>query len=220
MLLLLVLLIAQVGSGSPASLSSAAADPVNLVAILSEAGIPAGLEVREADVKQPRIRERSLASGGQAPSNVSPAELIAAFNKSNSEYVAVLQDGVVLIRPVNGRSEYLNTRPFSGSIAGTGLMRVSEKIFVPLDRNLDLPGGRAGSHIGQPGVDVDYGDGLRIAVDAADTLTVIDVLIQVAKQAPGHSWVIVTAGQPSRITRYGVIHGKAATTWMPIQPVP
>lgn len=217
MLLTLVLLVAQVADGGPASLLNAATDPVSFVAILTEAGIPAGLEIREADLKQPRIQQRRSPLQAQPQSNALLEQLIAAFNKWQSEYVAILQDGVVVIRPQSGRSDYLNTKPFSGGITGTGLMRVSEKIFAPLDRNLDLPGGRAGSHLGQPGVEVDYGDGLPLSVDGAGNLTVLEVLIKVAKQAPGHSWIIVTAGKPSRITRYGFIHGTAATTWMPIQ---
>lgn len=219
--LALVLLLGQVDGGVPSSLLSAAVtDPMNFASLLTASGVPAGVEIRESD--RLRIRQRRPPPAEAQPRLVPIEELTAVFNKGQSEYVAVVQDGVVVIRPRSGRAAYLGTRPFSGVIAGTGLMRVSEKVFAPLDRRLDQPGGRPASRLGQPGVEVDYGDGLHISVNQADKLTVLDVLIQVAKQAPGHAWVVATAGEPtSRIMRLGFIHGASTTTnWMTIQSAP
>lgn len=218
----LVLLVGQVDGGiSPSLLNAAVTDPMNFASLLTSSGVPAGLEVRESDRLPIRQRRPPLTDAAQLRS-LPVEDLTSAFNKGQAEYVAVVQDGVVVIRPRSGRTDYLSTRPFSGVIAGTGLVRVSEKVFAPLDRRLDQPGGRPASRLGQPGVEVDYGDGLRISVGDAGKLTVLDVLVQIAKQAPGHAWIVVTAGESvGRVTRFGFIHGTSTSTnWMTIQPDP
>jgi len=216
-LIAFVALAAQIGNDALTSLSNdRATDPMNFVNVLTEAGIPAGLEIRESDVRRVGLQQRR--SGNAPPKPVVPVEqLIAVFNRDQREYAAALDNGVVVIRPQSGRSDYFQSKPFSAPIAGVGLMRVSEKVFAPLDPRLDQPGGRPGSFLGQPGVEVDYGDQIRLAVDTANTLTVLNVLIEIAKQAPGHSWVVATAGTPSRIVRFGFNHGFGKTTWMTVQ---
>ncbi len=222
MLTTFLIVLAQAASGVPASLLDAAsADPMTFTSRLADARIPAGLEIREGDIQPIRSRpNRPPVAAEPQQQLVSLERVIAAFNKQHSDYVASVEDGVLVIRPLRGRAEYLSTRPFSGEITGTGLMRVAEKIFAPLDRHLDQPGGRPGSRLGQPGIEVDYGDQLQVTLDGLANLTVLDALNRMATQAPGHPWVVVTAGAPTKPVRYGFVHAGASVTWMAIQPTP
>jgi hypothetical protein len=220
MLLLFLFSLVQAGSGVPASLLDAASgDPMSFLSRLADARIPAGLEIREADIRPIRPLAGGRVAGGERQQALPVERVIAAFNKQHSDYVASVENDVVVVRPVRGRSDYLSAKPFTGAITGTGLMRVAEKMFAPLDRTLDQSGGRPGSRLGQPGVEVDYGDQIQVGIDAG-SLTVIDALVRLSRQAPGHAWVVVTSGEPSKPVRYGFVHAGASATWMPIQPAP
>lgn len=62
---------------------------------------------------------------------------------------------------------------------------------------------RAARNQHEPGVDVDYGDSLDLVVETWDK-TVVRVLNEVVRQAPGHSWLVVTSDSDNNPRRWSV----------------
>lgn len=227
-----VLLLSTVGAQSlsgatPVSLLKwATGDPLTLVQLFAEAGVPAGLELREADHERlSATRRRWLPENWNRErfsqeETVSLEQVVAAFNASHTDYVAALDAGVVVIRPIFGRASYLETRSLSGRLTATGLMRIGEKIFAPLDPRLDAPGGRLVSRPGPIGTEVDYGDGLDVSIDT-DGSTVTDVLNTIARKAPGHPWIVITAdGDSPTVASFGFVHRHGVTSRLRIDAAP
>jgi len=213
--LCIVLLLAQGPAIVSAPLLEAATDnPLRFVQVLAEAGIPAGLELRSADlpISGRRNVDRTHREYLQAQPVVALSDVVDAFNRSHGDYRAMIDRGVVIVRPAGPRAMYMDTRPLSGRIEAVGLMSFAERVFAPLDRTLGLSGGRAGSRLGPIGVDVDYGDDLSLTVDGAEHLTAVEILNEVARQAPGHPWIVITSGgdEPT-VRRFGFAHRYGTT---------
>jgi len=210
-------------AGAPASLiAMRAADPKTFVEVLAHLGVPAGLEIRQADYR------RSYTTGqGWHPDDwtreklarqpsVPLDDVVSAFNRRRGDYRATLMQGVVVIRPTRKPAAYLDSKPAFGRMEGQGLDRVAEKIFAPLDSLLDQPGARVGSRLSAVGAEVDFGDALQIAIDARG-LSPLDALNRMAAAAPGHAWIVVTTDDATpRIGRFGFVHRHGATTTMSV----
>jgi hypothetical protein len=214
MLGLVVGLLLQARSAEvPASLLAAAGtDPRTFVSILTHVGVPAGLEIRESSDQLPSSSprlwdpEQWTAERVAQQNKVPLPQIVAAFNQQHGDYKAAVLDGVLVVRPAERRVAYLDGHGPTGQLHAAGLMSLAETVFAPLDARLDKPGGRAGSRIGPIGVDVDYGDGLDLVVEAWDR-NVLDILNEVVRNAPGHSWIVVTSdGDPAHILRAGFFH--------------
>jgi hypothetical protein len=214
------------GADVPASLLSFAdAHPLTVLHLLAEALVPAGLELKAVDhrefpsvawrwnpVDSPVGRERF-----SLDTRSSTDEFIAAFNRSQVRYRAESRHGVLVIRPVAGGAGYLESRPLSGRLAATGLLRFAEKVFKPLDDRLDGPGGRAGSLLGRPGEELRRDD-VEIVVEASG-LSVIDVLNDAARLAPGYPWLVVSSDDDEpRIERVGFGFGGGTTREIVLGP--
>ena len=217
---------AQEGSVPASVIEWASTDPLTLVELLAEAGVPAGLEVpdseRQALLKKrrqwnPAVMNRERLRG--EPSRPL-ADLVNAFNKAQSRFVSAAVDGVFVVRPAGVRSPYLDDRPLTGRIEGEGLMRVAEKVFAPLDASLDKPGGRLSSTPGIPGVDVDRGEGVHIAIENVEKLTVLQVLNEMTRRS-GHAWMVTISGhEDPRISAFGFIHRYGTSSLLPLHQQP
>ena len=142
--------------------------------------------------------------------------IVATFNEGHEGYRAAIVDGVVVVRPLPRGTSYLDSKPVSGAVAAHGLMRFAEKVFAPLDNHLDRPGGRAGSSIGTLGPPIDRGESVDVSIDATGR-TVLEILNAVARQAPGHPWLVVSSDTPSpRPDRFGFLHGQGTTSELPL----
>lgn len=199
---------------APESLLRAAGlPPMSFVELLVEAGIPAGLEIRESDL-------RATAAGGEATGwkkSVPLQELIEAFNERHVDYTAVLVDGVVMIRPTRMRADYLDQTSRVSSVAQKGLMPIIKSLFVPLDESLGLSGGQVSSRLGPVGVAIDRGDPVQLSMDLAGA-TVIEWLNRIGTQVPGHAWLVVTsnASNGSQIVSIGWVHRHKTTSQIAI----
>src|SRR5690348_13228580 len=96
----------------------ASADPYSFVALLTEVQVPAGLEIRDADyqayvsnrTRLPRWNPYLLNRTHFLDRRAVPASAIVdAFNLRHTDYLAGLDQGVVVIRPSRSRLAYLDT---------------------------------------------------------------------------------------------------------------
>jgi hypothetical protein len=210
----LTLLLAQARSGIevPSSLLTAAGtDPTTFIKILTQVGIPAGLEIRQSKYIQhgrtpSQWNYEQWTAERLAQQRLVPIEqLVAAFNQHHPDYQAAMLDGVLVIRPTDRPLAYLDGRGPTGQLRAVGLMNLADKVFVPIDSSLDVPG-RIVSELTPAGIDVDFGHGVELVIDASARL-VIDVLNEVVRQARGHSWLVVTTDDPvPAVTQFGFLH--------------
>ena len=180
--------------------------PVRFVDALADLSIPAGLELR----KQDRFAGSSETVIPDSPAR-SVEELARLFSAAHSDYSATVVDGTMVVRPAQNRSEYLDGAAPLLSVTVRGLMRVTEKLFAPLNPGLDAEGARAGSVLGPVGVEVDRGENLEIRLDTRGK-TVLETLTAIAR-ATGHPWFVVTdSATPPHILRAGFVHRYGTTT--------
>lgn len=187
--------------------------PLEFVMDLAHAAIPAGIEIRAAD----RSNERYGDLSEVPPATADRGQLARLFNQHHSTYHAQLIDGVVVVRPSQDATPYLGqTLAPDVVLRERGLMRTIERIFSVLDPRLSAAGPRVGSVLGPVGVDVDRGENLAVEIDARGR-SLIQVLDDLARAAPGHAWLVVTDGQtPAHIIRAGLIHQYRTTTEEPV----
>ena len=205
-----------------ALLGAAASDPKTFVHLLGETKVPAGLEMRQGDFVRASNSPRQWDPAQWTPDRLARQQtvavdrIVATFNEGHEGYRAAIVDGVVVVRPLPRGTSYLDSKPVSGAVAAHGLMRFAEKIFAPLDNHLDRPGGRAGSSIGTLGPPIDRGESVDVSIDATGR-TVLEILNAVARQAPGHPWLVVSSDTPSpRPDRFGFLHGQGTTSELPL----
>lgn len=66
------------------------------------------------------------------------------------------------------------------------------------------------------GVESDRGDGVQLSTDAGGR-TVVDVLNEIARQAPGHAWVVTTIGDlNTQVVAFGFVHRFATMVELPL----
>jgi hypothetical protein len=222
---LLALLVWQTDRLVPESLLEAArANPYTFVHLLSQTGVPAGLELREADRPRrgdfrPQWQPEALAKQDRIPL----AMVLTEFNKSQRAYRAELVDGVINVRPAERRSAYLDSPAITGTIRERGLMNVASRLFEPLSATKSVAGGRISVLSSPVGVDIDRGENIDVALEATDK-PVVQLLNEIIARTTQQAWLVVTSEmdaaqlQSPRVVRFGFIHQHWTTTERPIQP--
>ena len=212
---LAVALMAVQASTSPprvaaALLKSAELDPIEFTMVLLQAGVSAGLEVRSADQSPRRKPDLQLASSP----TVNLTEVVSAFNSAHTDYRAKLDGHVVVIRPVDKPAPYLDQPSSAGRIDVTGVMSAARKIFSPLDRTLDAPGGIIGSRIGVDAAQA--GENTRITIDGSGRRNE-QLLNEVVSRSP-RAWIVVTTNSDEtiRIIKVGFMHPGGSTTFLDV----
>ena len=186
-----------------AVLAAAEASPVELVMALANASVPAGLEIREPDdllpAGWPTVNGQRPAWFNANPTARIPAsQMVNTFNRSQSDYRAVLIGEVVIIRPVRGSAAFLDQpSTISGRTTVLGAMAGARRIFADLEPGLSGP---VLNSFGRQGDDV------PVVVDGRAS-TVIDTLNQIVLQASPRAWVVTTRQEPQdvRIISFGFI---------------
>jgi len=195
-------------------LRATGAHPLAFVRLLAESGVPAGIEIKQQD----RMRVAPLEKSEQGPPSTVPlSELASAFNAAHADYQASITDGVLIVRPRQIQQDYLDAGAPPRELSGVGLMPVATQLFVPLDSKLQGGAGQAASMLGPIGIEVDRGEQIPIRVNGSGR-TVLQVLNDIALQAPGHPWFVATEGQPAKIIRFGFVHKHGTTTEQSITP--
>jgi hypothetical protein len=185
-----------------ALLAETARDPAGFTRVLADLLIPAGLEIRETDVRARLLPRTEL----DLKATVDAADVVVAFNRAHPDYEAALLDGVFVIRPTKRLPDYLDQPARTDQFTCQGLMRGAKKVFAALDPRL-VSDGEIGSILGQPGVEIDHGENTTISVDGRG-VTNLAALNQIARQAPGHPWLVVVSqsDRAPRIVSLGFIH--------------
>ncbi len=213
-----IALIALQGTSAPqlrsvpaALLAGAALGPTEFVMMLSHAGVPAGLEIRAADYGPIRRPDLEFTSEPR----VTLTDVVAAFNAAHTDYRAKLIENVLVIRPVRATALYLDQQSSAGRIDITGVMGAARRIFAPLDRTLDAPGGIIGSRIGVDGVQA--GDNVRIRLNG-EGRTNEQLLNEVVSESP-RAWMVITEndGNMPEVARFGFMHQGGASTFLEIK---
>ena len=222
---LLALLVWETGRLVPESLLEAArANPYTFVHLLSQTGVPAGLELREADRPRrgdfrPQWQPEALGKQDRIPLDM----VLTEFNKVQRTYRAESVDGVINVRPVERRATYLDSAPIAGAIRERGLMNVAGRLFEPLSPTKSATGGRISVLSSPVGVDIDRGENIDIALEVTGK-PVVQLLNEIVGRTTQQAWLVVTsemdaAQLPStRVARFGFIHQHWTTTERPIQP--
>jgi hypothetical protein len=194
----------QAGTTIPSSV--AAVPPETFVWYLVKARMPAGLEIHLAD----RVVETIPQAVPPVFAAVTTGNLVSAFNTGHSRYKADLEGGVLVVRPRDRRSAYLDALAPPGRIQTRGIMTAARALFAPLSPLLNSPGGWVGSALG--GIE-DTGEDVKLDIDA-EGITVVSVLNAIARSAPGHGWLVVTTdqGEPD-IMRIGFMHAKGSSAF-------
>ena len=223
---LLALSVLQTGRLVPESLLEAArANPYTFVHLLSQTGVPAGLELREADRPRrgdfrPQWQPEALAK----QDSISLDVVLAEFNKTQRTYRAEFVDGVVNVRPAERRATYLDSSAVTGTIRERGLMNVAGRLFEPLSPAIQSASGGRISVLPSPlGVDIDRGENIDIGLEVTGK-TVVRLLNELVGKTTHQAWLVVTSEMDSsqlpspRIVRFGFIHQHWTTTERPTQP--
>ena len=222
---LVALLVLQTGRLVPESLLDAAgANPYTFVHLLSQVGVPAGLELREADRPRrgdfrPQWQPEALGKQDRIPLDM----VLAEFNKAQRTYRAELVDGVINVRPVERRAAYLDSSAVTGTIRERGLMNVAGRLFEPLSPAQSATGGRISVLSSPVGVDIDRGENIDIALEVTGK-PVVQLLNEIVGRTTQQAWLVVTSEMDaaqlpsSRVARFGFIHQHWTTTERPIQP--
>jgi hypothetical protein len=224
-LALAVLLVLQTGRLVPESLVEAArANPYTFVHLLSQTGVPAGLELREADRPRrgdfrPQWQPEALAK----QELISLDDVLAEFNRAQKIYRAEFVSGVVTIRPSERRTTYLDSRGVTDTIRERGLMNFASRLFAPLSSAIQSPTGGRISVLSSPlGLAIDRGEDVDIELDPTGK-TIVQLLNDVVARTAHQAWLIVTADSASptreapQVVRFGFIHQYWTTTELPIQ---
>jgi hypothetical protein len=166
--------------------------------------IPAGFEMRESEDVAPK----TFAKIPEGQTTVPVGDLVAAFNRVNRSYRAEMLDGVFVVRPINGRYEFLDSAsPITEPTKQIGVIRSLRIVFSPLDAALLKPS--LGSVMGKRAVEA---FSTPILLDGSKSRRVIDTLNQIAAQAPG-AWQVITrrgADQSEKIARLAFIYSDGA----------
>lgn len=181
----------------PAYLLTAVDWPLAEFCRLAARVTPSGFETRELDDVAP-LRSTAVPEG-QATATLT--ELVAAFNRANRIYRAESIDGVLVVRPVEGRSRLLDSpSPIIQPTTQIGVMASIRRILLPSDPE----GVRAGSAMGLRAAE---GLSKPITLDGSGSRRVLDTLNQVAVQTPG-AWQVITrrAADETQIVRYAFIY--------------
>ena len=201
---------ARQGATVPKSLLAAVESPLAEFSRLVAKVIPAGFELHESDDAWPR----SVSEMREGQPTIPVGELIAAFNRANRSYRAEMLDNVFVVRPIDGRSMFLDSpSPISEPIKEVGVIRSLRIVLSPLNADLLKPS--AGSVMGKRAVEA---FSTPIALDGSKPRRVINTLNQIAAQAPG-AWQVITrrrADKVDEIIRFAFIYSDGARSVTPM----
>jgi hypothetical protein len=126
--------------------------------LLAAASVPSGIELREIDDLSSVRPDYDFDQTSKVPAS----ELVTMFNTQHRDYAANIIDGVIVIRPADGRVSFLDQpSTIAGRIEVTGLLTAAKAVFVPLDPRMTGPA--VSSMLG----DVDRGENARIVLTGA-----------------------------------------------------
>jgi hypothetical protein len=181
------------------------AAPVDFVAALVEANVPAGLEVLAG--------EDVLSAKPDVPDDpngrVALATVISAFNGRRSDYTAQLTNGVVVVRPVSSRAPFLDQEITIPADSVNGILAAQRRVFSVLRPSL-ASGAIMGSTFASA---YDMGEYAVFVFDGRPAL-VRDLLSAIARSAPNQAWFAITRRQrdTTEIVEYGFIHANGSLT--------
>jgi hypothetical protein len=135
---------------------------------------------------------------------IAAAELVRAFNAQHNDCRAVLMGDVLVIRPLAGRLPFLDQRSTVDSpITVTGAMAAARRVFSQLDTGLLGP---VLNSLGRES------DEIPILLDGNGTRTVIEMLNQIALQAPSSAWVVTTRHERGevQVVSFGFLEGNGS----------
>jgi hypothetical protein len=157
----------------------------DFLVLVANASIRAGLEVKEAD-NGPRSAVSGLVPPKGEITQIPREQLVTAFNARRPGYHAGWVGDVLLIRPVMGRMEFLDSpSPIQLPTTIVGLMKAIRTIFSPIkpeSPNAVSVGSVMGNEAGKALFE-------RFTLHGSNRRTVIDTLNQLTLQHPGAWWV-------------------------------
>ena len=181
--------------------------------LMANASIPSGIEIRHADATHFRRLRFDQVSGSTVPVST----LVDQFNTTHADYRASMKDGVLVIRPVERTTRFLDERSTLQPVQVTGVMNALTRVFGQLVPSLAVPSASLGSFLG--GVPPDLGENVTIDLNGAGR-PVLDVLIDIVKQAP-RTWYVETEpvdeGANPRISRIGFLLANGKGVFQPIE---
>lgn len=184
--------------------------PLEFAFLLASASIPAGIEVRQSDDIYPGpSRVVTRPTEGRVPAE----DLVQAFNAAHEDYRAFLMGGVFVIRPVRGRSLFLDApSAIDPPATVVGTMEAERRIFSPIDPRLLGP-----ALAGGIGREAARGLSTRFTLDGTAGRRVIDTLNQIVLQMPG-AWQVTTGlrGKELTILEFGFIYADRSRSMHPL----
>ena len=193
-----------------ALLTEVGRSPMEFAVVLAEAAVPSGLEIKEpGDLRSRPVRFVDADFTKKIPAN----QLTAAFNAQHSDYRAVSLNGVVVIRPLEGRAAFLDQpSAITSPVSITGRMAAARRVFAPLDPGLL---GVVLNSLGYEGEDE------PIVLDGAAGRSVIDTLNEIVTQSPS-AWQVTTRkqGDAQRVVAFGFIRRDGSGTTVSLRQQP
>jgi hypothetical protein len=185
--------------------------PLEFATMLATVLVPSGVELRETDdVYVAGHPEFTPATRFDLQTRIPADTVVDAFNASHTDYRAMWLDGVFIVRPKEGRVEFLDTpSTLAATITITGAMDAARRILCQLDATL-CSGGVGGSQLGSMAA-AGFFD--LITLDGTNHPLVIHTLNQLVRQSP-RAWNVVTRKEQGawHIVRYGLIHAYGQRT--------
>jgi hypothetical protein len=184
----------------------------DFLVLLANASIRAGLELKEADNAPRSAVVPPKGERTQIPRD----QLVAAFNARRPGYHAAWVGDVLLIRPVLGRMEFLDSpSPIQAPTTIVSLTQALRTIFSPINPtppNSVAAGSLSGNEAWKAWTE-------RFVLDGSNGRTVIDTLNQVTLQHQGAWWVttrlITDRWQP---TEFGFVYSDLARSRTRMMP--
>lgn len=187
--------------------------PIDFVAILTEAGVPAGVELPDGTGRPDLTPAVDLASQPPVPTE----QVVGAFNRSHPDQHASVNDGVVVIRSFRSPAETLESVIELQAETFPTIDLGLKAILARLDPTLKGGGGGMLSLMVPSGKDgrplYALSDLGPVSLRAGRT-TVVDALNALIKQVPHHAWVVQTrsAGSASIIESVGLLRRRSEPT--------
>jgi hypothetical protein len=199
-------LLPQPPQGIPSSLlASAQLPPLQLAFLLVKASVPLGIELRQSD---DIVARRTPAFNGEQNKTIPASDLVTAFNAQHGDYLAVLVNGVFVIRPREGTSRFLDSKSTIDRLSVTGIRTAQRRIFSGLDPKL------LGVVLNSMGRE---GDDTEVLLDGRDGRTVIDLLNDIVLQFPS-GWQVTThqVGNEWQVAAFGIIYPNGSRNMHPM----
>lgn len=198
----------------PAYLVAATERPFGeFLLLVANASIRAGVEVKEAD--NPPVSRPPRPPTGEIK-QIPREQLVTAFNTRRPGYHAAWVGEVLVIRPVSGRMDFLDSpSQIQAPITILSLTAALRTIFSPI-RQRPPNGVAVGSLLGNEAAKA-FTE--RFTLDGSNGRTVIDTLNQVTLQHPGAWWVTTRLTEDKwQPTEIGFVYTDFARTRIRMMP--